>query len=348
MSKNILNTDTLKVAMYLRLSQDDEKYDKGFKVESNSISNQRLQLKDFIDKNEDMELAGEYVDDGYSGINFERPAFKEMMEDVITGNINCIVVKDLSRFGRDYIDSGRYLQRVFPSLDIRFIALNDNYDSFTASETEKNLVIPFKNFINDNYCRDTSAKVRSVCKVKRKQGQFISNYAPYGYEKDKGDKHKIVIDKEVEYVVQKIFTMKLEGYSSYSIAKHLNDNGILSPMEYKKSKGIRYKTGFNTNAVAKWDTPAINRILTNEIYIGTLQQGKREKINYKLDKVVSKDRSVFSTTWNCSSSEIPNASKTSSATFSALKRLNFFSSKYSFISEIEGVLPFIPSKPMPE
>ena len=289
MSKRI--SDTYRVAMYLRLSQDDEKYDKDFKAESNSISNQRLQIQDYIDKNEEMELAKEYVDDGYSGINFERPAFKEMMEDVITGSINCIVVKDLSRFGRDYIDSGRYLQRVFPSLDIRFIALNDNYDSFTASETEKNLVIPFKNFINDNYCRDTSAKVRSVCKVKRKQGQFISNYAPYGYEKDKEDKHKIVIDKEVEYVVRKIFSMKLEGYSSYSIAKHLNDNGIPSPMEHKKAKGIRYKTGFCTKAVAKWDTPAVNRILINEIYIGTLQQGKREKINYKLDKVVSKDRS---------------------------------------------------------
>ena len=289
MSKRI--SDTYRVAMYLRLSQDDEKYDKDFKAESNSISNQRLQIQDYIDKNEAMELAGEYVDDGYSGINFERPAFKEMMEDVITGSINCIVVKDLSRFGRDYIDSGRYLQRVFPSLDIRFIALNDNYDSFTASETEKNLVIPFKNFINDNYCRDTSAKVRSVCKVKRKQGQFISNYAPYGYEKDEEDKHKIVIDKEVEDVVRKIFSMKLEGYSSYSIAKHLNDNGIPSPMEHKKAKGIRYKTGFCTKAVAKWDTPAVNRILTNEVYIGTLQQGKREKINYKLDKVVSKDKS---------------------------------------------------------
>lgn len=289
MSKRI--SDTYRVAMYLRLSQDDEKYDKDFKAESNSISNQRLQIQDYIDKNEEMELAKEYVDDGYSGINFERPAFKEMMEDVITGSINCIVVKDLSRFGRDYIDSGRYLQRVFPSLDIRFIALNDNYDSFTASETEKNLVIPFKNFINDNYCRDTSAKVRSVCKVKRKQGQFISNYAPYGYEKDEEDKHKIVIDKEVEYVVRKIFSMKLEGYSSYSIAKHLNDNGIPSPMEHKKAKGIRYKTGFSTKAVAKWDTPAVNRILINEVYIGTLQQGKREKINYKLDKVVSKDRS---------------------------------------------------------
>ena len=289
MSKRI--SDTYRVAMYLRLSQDDEKYDKDFKAESNSISNQRLQIQDYIDKNEEMELAKEYVDDGYSGINFERPAFKEMMEDVITGSINCIVVKDLSRFGRDYIDSGRYLQRVFPSLDIRFIALNDNYDSFTASETEKNLVIPFKNFINDNYCRDTSAKVRSVCKVKRKQGQFISNYAPYGYEKDKEDKHKIVIDKEVEYVVRKIFSMKLEGYSSYSIAKHLNDNGIPSPMEHKKAKGIRYKTGFCTKAVAKWDTPAVNRILINEIYIGTLQQGKREKINYKLDKVVSKNKS---------------------------------------------------------
>ena len=289
MSKRI--SDTYRVAMYLRLSQDDEKYDKDFKVESNSISNQRLQIQDYIDKNEEMELAKEYVDDGYSGINFERPAFKEMMENVITGSINCIVVKDLSRFGRDYIDGGRYLQRVFPSLDIRFIALNDNYDSFTASETEKNLVIPFKNFINDNYCRDTSAKVRSVCKVKRKQGQFISNYAPYGYEKDKEDKHKIVIDKEVEYVVRKIFSMKLEGYSSYSIAKHLNDNGIPSPMEHKKAKGIRYKTGFCTKAVAKWDTPSVNRILINEIYIGTLQQGKREKINYKLDKVVSKNKS---------------------------------------------------------
>lgn len=289
MSKRI--SDTYRVAMYLRLSQDDEKYDKDFKAESNSISNQRLQIQDYIDKNEEMELTKEYVDDGYSGIHFERPAFKEMMEDVITGSINCIVVKDLSRFGRDYIDSGRYLQRVFPSLDIRFIALNDNYDSFTASETEKNLVIPFKNFINDNYCRDTSAKVRSVCKVKRKQGQFISNYAPYGYEKDEEDKHKIVIDKEVEDVVRKIFSMKLEGYSSYSIAKHLNDNGIPSPMEHKKAKGIRYKTGFSTKAVAKWDTPAVNRILTNEVYIGTLQQGKREKINYKLDKVISKDKS---------------------------------------------------------
>ena len=291
MSKNSLNTGIFKAAIYLRLSQDDEKYDKGFKAESNSISNQRLQIKDFIDKNEDMEFAGEYADDGYSGINFERPAFKKMMEDAITGSINCIIVKDLSRFGRDYIDSGRYLQRVFPSLDIRFIALNDNYDSFTASETEKNLVIPFKSFINDNYCRDTSAKVRSVCKVKRKQGQFISNYAPYGYEKDKEDRHKIVIDKEAEYVVQKIFSMKLEGYSSYSIAKHLNDNGIPSPMEHKKAKGIRYKTGFSTKAVPKWDTPAVNRILTNEVYIGTLQQGKREKLNYKLDKVVFKDKS---------------------------------------------------------
>lgn len=291
MSKNTLDANGFKVAMYLRLSQDDEKYDKNFKVESNSISNQRLQIKDYIAKQQDMELAKEYVDDGYSGINFERPAFKTMMEDVITGNINCIIVKDLSRFGRDYIDSGRYLQRVFPSLYVRFIALNDNYDSFTASETEKNLVIPFKNFINDNYCRDTSVKVRSVCKVKRKQGQFISNYAPYGYEKDKEDKHKLVIDKEAYDVVQKIFSMKLEGYSSYSIAKHLNETGILSPMEHKRAKGIRYKTGFSTKAVAKWDTPAINRILTNEIYIGTLQQGKREKINYKLDKVVSKDRS---------------------------------------------------------
>lgn len=290
MSKNKETKTKYRAAMYLRLSQDDKKYDRNFKEESNSITNQRLQIQDYIDKSEDIQLVKEYVDDGYSGINFDRPAFKEMMEEIISGNINCVIVKDLSRFGREYIDSGRYLKKVFPSLDVRFIALNDNYDSDTANETEKNLVIPFKSFINDSYCRDTSAKVRSVCDVKRKQGQFISNYTPYGYEKDKEDKHKIVIDKEVEYVVQKIFAMKLEGYSSYSIAKYLNDNGILSPMEYKKSKGIKYKTGFSTKAVTKWDTPAVNRILINEIYIGTLQQGKREKINYKLDKVITKDK----------------------------------------------------------
>ena len=289
MSKKSSYIKRYKVGVYLRLSQDDEKYDS--RSESNSISNQRLQIKDYIAKQQDMELVKEYVDDGYSGINFERPAFRQMIEDIISGNINCVIVKDLSRFGRDYIESGRYLQKVFPSLEVRFIALNDNFDSFIASETEKNLVIPFKNFINDNYCRDTSIKVRSVCETKRKQGQFISNYAPYGYEKDKEDKHKIVIDKEVEYIVKKIFSMKLEGYSSYSIAKYLNDNGVLSPMEYKKSKGIRYKTGFNTKEITKWDTPAINRILTNEVYIGTLQQGKREKINYKLNKVITKKKS---------------------------------------------------------
>lgn len=185
-----------KAAMYLRLSQDDKKYDRNDKEESNSITNQRLQIQDYIDKNEDIELAGEYVDDGYSGISFDRPAFKEMMEEIIRGNINCVIVKDLSRFGRDYIDSGRYLKKVFPSLDVRFIALNDNYDSDTANETEKNLVIPFKSFINDSYCRDTSAKVRSVCKVKRKQGQFIQNYAPYGYEKDKENKTKSSLIKK--------------------------------------------------------------------------------------------------------------------------------------------------------
>lgn len=291
MSKNKKNTTSYQVAIYLRLSQDDKKYDANFKEESNSITNQRLQLVKFIDKHPDMKLFAEYVDDGYSGIHFERPSFKRMMEDVISGKVNCIVVKDLSRFGRDYIESGRYLQKVFPSLDIRFIALNDNYDSNTASETEKNLVIPFKSFINDNYCRDTSAKVRSVCKVKRKQGQYIGNYAPYGYKKDEEDKHRLVVDRQVESIIQKIFSMKLEGYSSYSIAKYLNENGILSPMEYKKSQGMNYKTGFSTGAVSKWDTVIVNRILTNEIYLGTLQQGKREKINYKLDKVIHKEKS---------------------------------------------------------
>lgn len=278
------------VAVYLRLSQDDE-CDSMLKSESNSIKNQRMQIMEFIQQHEELEFYKEYVDDGYTGINFERPAFKEMIGEVISGNVNCIVVKDLSRFGRDYIESGRYLQKMFPSLDVRFIAINDHYDSFSASETEKNLVIPFKNFINDNYCRDISTKVRSVCAAKRRQGQYMGNYLPYGYRKSQEDKHKIIIDEDAKPIVQKIYAMKIAGYSSKSIANHLNELGVLSPMEYKKSKGIKYQTGFPTGHQARWDTPSINRILTNEIYIGVMQQGKRQKINYKLDKIVTKAKS---------------------------------------------------------
>lgn len=166
-------------AMYLRLSRDDSdaggvtaKEDKR-KSESNSIGNQRELIRAFLCEQQDMELYDSYVDDGFSGSNFDRPEFKRMIRDIEAGKVNCVIVKDLSRFGRDYIESGRYIQKIFPALSVRFIALTDHYDSFYADAGESGIVLPVKNFINDSYCRDISTKVKSQFEVKRKMGSAL-------------------------------------------------------------------------------------------------------------------------------------------------------------------------------
>lgn len=182
------------VAMYLRLSRDDGDRDGTSRLESNSIGSQREMIRSFLREQEDMELYDSYVDDGFSGGNFQRPEFERMMEDVNGGRVNCVIVKDLSRFGRDYIETGKYLERVFPALGVRFIALTDNYDSFSADTGERNIVLPVKNFINDSYCRDISMKVKSQFAVKRKSGECLAPFAVYGYMKSAEDKNKLVID----------------------------------------------------------------------------------------------------------------------------------------------------------
>ena len=280
-------------AIYLRLSRDDEDIDGSAKRESDSISSQRELARSFVREQPDMELFDIYIDDGYSGANFDRPDFKRMMADIENGNVNCVVVKDLSRFGRDYIEAGRFIQKTFPAFSVRFIAITDHYDSLTADQSTTSLVIPVKNFVNDSYCQDISEKVKSHQKIKREKGKFIGAFAVYGYQKDHEDKNKLVIDEYAAKIVKNIFTWKLDGMSNLAIAKRLNENGIFSPLEYKKSHGEHYATGFHAGIVSKWSAVAVKRILTNEIYTGTMVQGKREKVNYKVDKILEKPESEW-------------------------------------------------------
>ena len=274
-------------AIYLRLSRDDEDID-GSKSESNSISSQRDMIRSFIRKQDDMEIYDIYVDDGFSGANFDRPEFKRMMKDIEAGRVDCVIVKDLSRLGRDYIEAGRLIQKTFPAFSVRFIALTDHFDSLTADYNETSLVVPVKNFVNDSYSRDISGKVRSHQKIKREKGEFIGSFTVFGYKKSEDNRNQLVPDDYAADIVKKIFAWKIEGYSNLAIAKRLDEMGILSPMEYKKLRGEKFQTSFVTEAKARWSSVAIKRILTNETYIGTLVQGKEEKVNYKVKKSVRK------------------------------------------------------------
>lgn len=275
------------VGIYLRLSRDDITFGR---AESDSIRSQRELTKRFVCRHSEMQIYDIYVDDGYSGVSFDRPAFVRMMEDVAEGRINCIVVKDLSRFGRDYIEAGRLIQKILPAFGVRFIAVTDHYDSFTADDNETSLVLPVKNFVNDSYCRDISSKVRSHQRIKRENGEFIGAFAVYGYRKAKKDKNRLEPDEYAAQMVRNIFAWKLSGMSACAIAETLNEMGVLSPLEYKKSKGENFCSGYATRIRAEWSSVTVQRILSNEIYTGTMVQGKSEKINYKLKQCREKPR----------------------------------------------------------
>lgn len=186
------------------------------------------------------------------------------MQDIEKRNVNCIIVKDLSRFGRNYIETGRYLERIFPFMGVRFIAINDHYDSAEENDDKGRILIPFNNLINDTYCRDISLRVRSHLDVKRKEGQFIGSFAGYGYRKDPKDKNHLIIDEYAAGIVQEIFKSKLNGMSSQRIASHLNELGVLPPNEYKRANGFNYTCGFQAGLNQKWTVVSVNRILKNE------------------------------------------------------------------------------------
>lgn len=276
------------VAVYLRLSRED-----GDKTESDSIANQRLLIENYLSDKPSLQFFREYVDDGYTGSNFERPGFIKMMEDVKRQKVNCIIVKDLSRFGRNYIEVGRYIEKKFPAMGIRFIAINDQYDNAKESGDAEQIIVPFKNLINDAYCRDISIKVRSQLDVKRKNGKFIGSFAAYGYLKDPKDKNHLIVDEYAAEIVQLIFNLKLDGFSALAIAEELNKMGVLPPMEYKRMLGYNYNSGFRTSTTPSWGAKSVIRILENELYTGVMVQGKNQKINYK----VKKSRAVSSEQW---------------------------------------------------
>ena len=295
-----LNTEVYDADVYLRLSKED-----GDKEESDSITNQRELILEFLKSKEDIRIHAVRVDDGYSGVNFERPAFRQMLEDIKTGKVNCVVTKDLSRFGRNHIEVGKYIEKIFPYLGFRFIAINDNYDSLTNDAQTNNIIIPFKNLINDAYCRDISIKIRSNLEVKRKKGDFVGPFAPYGYQKSEEDKNKLEIDEEAAEVVRSIFQMYLQGSNAYKIAEKLNKKNILTPMDYKKENGSAFYTGFKKNLKSQWTHMHVLRILGNPVYTGTLVQGKETTPNYKVKKKVKRDQSKWSQVENAHEAIIP-------------------------------------------
>lgn len=282
---------TYYTAVYLRLSKEDSDLSlHDNKKESNSITNQKLIIKEFLKAMPEVEIYDYYIDDGYSGSNFERPDFKRMREDIYEGKVNMVIVKDFSRFGREYIDTGRYIQKIFPRLGIRFISVIDHFDSNAATANDMHLLVPVKNFVNDNYCRDISQRVRTHQEAMRKNGLYIGAYVAYGYKKDSDDKNTIVIDEQAADIVKKIFTWRLSGMNVYSIVSKLNELGIPSPMAYKRMQGLNFKTGFSKGNQTMWCDSTVYGILKNKIYVGVLEQGKKSRISYKVKKTVNKPR----------------------------------------------------------
>lgn len=280
-----------KAAIYVRLSKEDGDSFLLGKNESDSITNQKLLIMDYLKKMPEIEVVTTFEDDGYTGTNFERPGFQKLLAAIKEQQIDCVVVKDFSRLGREYLEAGKYIEKIFPALGVRFIAVNDNYDSFFSRGQTDNLIVPFKNLLNEQYSRDISGKTRSALGIKRKQGLCVANFSVYGYQKDPENKNHLIVDEYAAAVVQEIYKMKLDGLSLAAIAKRLNERKLLAPADYKRDQGIRYQTPFKTNPYSGWSATAVSRILKNEVYCGILIQGKRRKKSYKIDvhEVVSQE-----------------------------------------------------------
>lgn len=260
-----------KIALYIRLSVEE----RSGRDESESITNQKLYLTEYLRSHEDFKRLPyeEYIDDGYSGTNTNRPAFMRMMEEVKMGGIKTIIVKDMSRFMRDYISIGNYLENIFPFMGLRFIAINDGYDSSKEQGNGTELDVQFKNLLYDFYAKDVSDKVKSVSNALKKQGKFLAWAPPFGYIKDSEDKHKIVVDEVVAPIIRRIFSMYVEGLSTRQIAKVLNSENAITPSERKKqitNMDYAYKmTTTKSHKKSIWMHGTVINILANESYVGT-------------------------------------------------------------------------------
>lgn len=265
-------------AIYARLSRDDERAG-----ESLSIENQKEMLARHVQE-QGWNLVSTYVDDGVSGTTFDRPGLNQMIDDARDGKINLIIVKDLSRFGRDYIETGKYIDVIFPALGVRFIALNDGVDTINSNN---DMMIVFRNVFNDYYARDTSNKIKAVKKSTFRTGKYIGCYAPYGYVKDPQDHHHFIIDPPAAAVVQKIFALRCEGLGFRKIAQTLNGEGILPPRDYYYQAIGRSNPHYSNG---KWNDVTVRVLLRNEAYIGNMVQNKRGTVSYKNHKQIDKPK----------------------------------------------------------
>ena len=269
---------TYNVGIYIRLSREDE--DKTY--ESESITNQKSLLLQYSKENK-LKVYDIYIDDGYSGTNFERPGFKKLINDIEHNKVNMVITKDMSRLGRDYIETGNLIEKYFPSHNIRYIAVTDNIDTYL--DNSNNDIAPFKSIMNDMYAKDISKKIKSSLKAKQKEGKWVGSRTPFGYEKNIKNKNKLVVNQKQALVVKKIFEMCLEGKTFFKIAKELTIEGEKTPAQYYN---FEWKNHYNLK-YGKWHSKTIRDILTNQIYIGNLVQNKRKKLNYKVKKVIKND-----------------------------------------------------------
>ncbi len=227
-----------------------------------------------------------------SGTNFDRPEFQRMLEDINNKKINVIIIKDLARLGRNYIETGNFIEVIFPAMGVSVISVDENCE-IDSSDYYSDDYLPLKNLFNDTYAKDISKKVRSSLIVKKYNGEFVGKLAPYGYIKDPKDKHKFLIYKNLSHIIKKIFNMILNGKSRREVAAFLNDNDILTPSEY-----LKINTYKDTTIMKKLNPEMVNSILRNENYTGTLFQGKKRKLNYRIDKKVKLDKENWIVTEN--------------------------------------------------
>lgn len=239
---NMSKVNSYNACIYARLSRDD-----GDKLESDSIINQKALIRDFLSKHPEFHAVSEKTDDGYSGVNFDRPSFEKLIERIKKGKINCVIVKDFSRFGRDYIELGDYLERIFPFMGVGFISINDHYDSLEYKGTTGGLDVVMKNIVYDYYSKDLSVKVMTAKRAKMKRGLYIGGHVPYGYRRRKDDKHRIEIDPEAAEAVREIYDSAMDGMRTVDIAAQLNAKGYDTPAAYYRRTNPGTKKFANTS-----------------------------------------------------------------------------------------------------
>jgi len=283
-----------KIALYMRLSQEDKDVDNTLKSESNSITNQRALLWQYIKGhaefvNQDVE---EFIDDGFSGTNFNRPKFNELIAAVMYGNISCVIVKDFSRFGRNYLETGNYLEKIFPMCQVRFISVNDVFDSGSFKGETGGLSLEVKNLMNALYSRDISQKVTSAMNIRVADGQYMASFTPYGYIKNPLDKHQLIIDEKAAKVVREIFQLAADGTSKSDIAKILNERGEPTAIEHMNSVGVN-KRGYRPKEKKLWAITTIADMLKNEVYLGITVWNKTRRVTTGSHRYIKNSKSEW-------------------------------------------------------